>query len=188
MNKKFQHDFFGDTYREKEAGLSGYLSKYSKHRLLPHLRIPTEYIVIAGIGMLVLVIIAYAVGVERGKRVQLARSPERQARKAQVVANKEVITVEKTVENAVKAPKPEIEPPIEETESNYMIQIASFKKQDAAKREVEKLERRGHNAAFKRSGSWYLVYTEGYRGMEEAKKAKKELAKYYKDCYIRSTK
>jgi septal ring-binding cell division protein DamX len=188
MNKKFQRDFFGDNYREKEAGLSGYLSKYSKHRLLPHLRVPTEYIVIAGIGMLVLVIIAYAVGVERGKRVQLARRPKEQASKAQMLANKEVTIVETTKEVISKTEKPEIKLPAKPVGSIYTIQLASFKELNAAKREAEKMKKRGFNIAFKKSGSWYLVYAEGYRSMEEAKKAKKELAKYYKDCYIRSTK
>jgi hypothetical protein len=46
----------------------------------------------------------------------------------------------------------------------------------------------GFDVSFERKGSWYQVYAGGYGSMEEARKAKKELAKYYKDCYIRRTK
>ena len=180
MDNKFQHDFFGDHNREGDPRKLGFLSKYSKHRLLPHLRVPIEYVVVAGIVMLVLVIIAYAIGVERGKRVQLGKGQDRAVTKTQVVVNKDV-TVKPSVRPVVKSPA-------KVSVSNYMVQLASFRDLKMAKQEAEKLRKKGYSVSYKKSGTWYQIYAEGYRSMDDAEKAKKELAKYYKDCYIRKVK
>ncbi|MGB2598826.1 MAG: SPOR domain-containing protein [Candidatus Omnitrophota bacterium] len=188
MKNKFQHDFFGNEYRDREEQRFPFLGKYSKHRLLPHLRVPTEYIVIAGIGMLVLVIIAYAIGVEKGKRFRAKEYVERDEPETQSIVNKEVTTTTKASRPAEKAPEEPVKPPEKSPGAIYRIQLASFRDLAMTKREIEKLKKRGFDVSFEKKGSWYQVYAEGYGSMEEAGKAKKELAKYYEDCYIRRTK
>ncbi|MFH1665576.1 MAG: SPOR domain-containing protein [Candidatus Omnitrophota bacterium] len=75
--ENFKIDFFEKELGEKKARKPGFLQKYSEHRFLPYVKIQIEYIVMICIGILVLAIVAYAIGVESGKRisrVEFARS------------------------------------------------------------------------------------------------------------------
>lgn len=65
----YQYDLFGDQVVEKKGRKPSSRGGYRKQRFLPHIKIPVEYIVFAAIGLLVLVIISYAFGVERGKSI-----------------------------------------------------------------------------------------------------------------------
>lgn len=68
-DNNFQQDLFGDDSARKRQRKARFLGEYSKQRYLPYLKIPIEYTIIIAIGVLVVVIIAYAIGVERGKRI-----------------------------------------------------------------------------------------------------------------------
>ena len=70
----------------------------------------------------------------------------------------------------------------------YVVQLASFKNEDSANREVRKLNRRGVEASVARKGEWYQVFATGYDTIDEATKAKRDLGEYYVDCYIRRVK
>jgi hypothetical protein len=182
MDNKFQHDFFGDLQREREARKKRFLSRYSKHRFLPHLRVPTEHVVVTVIAVLVLVIVAYALGIERGKRISLEETRKSEPSDTQVYINEEVTPITQAPEISAEKPSEEAAGPA------YMIQLASFRDLSTAQDETEKLKKEGFNAMLEKSGSWYRIYTEGYRSRAEAEQAKKELDKYYKDCYIRRAK
>jgi cell division septation protein DedD len=193
MSSNFQHDFFDGQYSEKKSKRSGLFHKFSNQRHLPHMKVPAEYIVVSAIAVLVLAIIAYAVGVEQGKRMALAETPEASADyETQVAENKEVIDIA-VPEEAVAAPAEEKEPieeatPIEESTDEYAVYLASFKRLAIAESEVRRLKDAGFNAIFSKKGSWFLVYVPGYKSMEEARQAKKELTGYYRDCYVRKIK
>ncbi|MFH1305266.1 MAG: SPOR domain-containing protein [Candidatus Omnitrophota bacterium] len=68
----YKDDFFEAQSRGEKGGKprSGDRFGYSGQRFLPYIKMPVEYSVIAAIGVLVLVIVAYAIGVENGKRVR----------------------------------------------------------------------------------------------------------------------
>ena len=63
----YQNDFFGAEHEERKRLKMGALSDYAKQRYLPYLKIPIEYTVIIAIGIMVFVIVAYAVGVKVGR-------------------------------------------------------------------------------------------------------------------------
>ncbi|KJJ83948.1 Sporulation/cell division region, bacteria domain protein [Candidatus Omnitrophus magneticus] len=66
----FTTDLFGkDVYKAKNIDGFSAVKKYSDQRFLPYIRIPIEYAVISGVIFLVLAVIIYAIGVERGKIV-----------------------------------------------------------------------------------------------------------------------
>jgi len=70
MNENsFKKDLFDDQVYESKARKLGLLSKYSKQRILSYISVPDEYIVIVSITALILMIISYAIGVERGKNI-----------------------------------------------------------------------------------------------------------------------
>ncbi len=209
----FQKDLFGEQVCEEKARKPRLLCRYSERRFLPYVKIPIEYIVIIVIGMLVLTVIAYAVGVEKGRNTAGAKIGRD-------------ITIEQT-ENAIKVeteepatstiPNELVYKPLEEDTSEilrenekinddfsvlleketekqeqvhelYTIQLASFKKEELAKKELQKLKKENITADVTKKGEWYQVYAVGYHTIEEANKAKEELLKEYKDCYIRRVK
>jgi len=204
----FQNDFFGNQVREKKSRKSRLLDKYSKQRFLPHVRIPVEFIVIIAIGALVLLIISYAVGIERGKKLSGIKYEKEQVETLvpieRKVVDKEVRgsttkssgiseTIEipeerKVKEKAVRSKKEEAKDISPFKKSGYIIQLASFKNEGSARAEINKLKKKGVKGRLTKSGEWYLVYATGYRTISDAKKARQELIADYEDCYIRKVK
>jgi hypothetical protein len=201
----FQNDFFGNQVREKKSRKSRLLDEYSKQRFLPHIRIPVEFIVIIAIGTLVLLIISYAVGIERGKRLSDIKYEKEQVEELvpieRRVVDKEVrgsmtkssgiletIEIPKVKEKAVRSKKEEAKDISPSRKSGYIIQLASFKNEGSARSEIKKLKKKGVKGRLTKSGEWYLVYATGYRKISDAKKARQELIADYEDCYIRKVK
>lgn len=187
----FQNDFFGNQVREKKSRKSRLLDEYSKQRFLPHIRIPVEFIVIIAIGTLVLLIISYAVGIERGKRLSDIKYEKEQVEELvpieRRVVDKEVrgsMTKSSGILETIENPK-DISP---SRKSGYIIQLASFKNEGSARAEIKKLKKKGVKGRLTKSGEWYLVYATGYRKISDAKKARQELIADYEDCYIRKVK
>ena len=216
-DNNFQQDLFSGSFREKKDRRPGLFDGYSKQRFLPYVKIPIEYTVIIAIGMLVLMIISYAVGVERGKRVSkipaavatktVIKEPgtsEAFSSKTASMPQEEKVSLVETEDLVEEVDVKDIDPyegsrddyvgappeePLEEIkESVYTVQLASFKSADSAKGEIDKLKRQGIQAEMSKPGDWYQVYASGYQTIEEARSAQKKLREYYQDCYIRKVK
>jgi cell division septation protein DedD len=203
----FQRDLFEGEYYEKKARKPVLLRRYSEQRFLPQIKVPVEYAVIIAIGLLVLIIISHALGVERGRRLAKA-APAPLVTEVPVPATVESAGVareaaeEKPAEplrterkEDVRADKKEEEkaaPAITETPADagsvYVIQLASFKNLYAAEREAEKIRDKGIRAELSKSGEWYQVFASGFRTIDEARDAKRKLSADYKDCFIRRVK
>jgi hypothetical protein len=67
-DNNFQPDLFGGQYYDKDGQKPGL-----KRGLMPYVRIPVEYTIIGGIIFLVLLVVFYAIGVERGKKIAQER-------------------------------------------------------------------------------------------------------------------
>ncbi len=172
-----------------------------------------EYMVIIAIGVLVLMIISYAIGVERGKRLPVDRvvSAEQATLSEEktedfVITHVEKIVEESSFDEEVKAQKEReaallagkeeekaaasqaVKEAVPPAPSAYVIQLASFKKKSSADEEIDRLRRKGVDARIARKGEWYQVYASGYNTIEEARRARAGLMEDYPDCYIRKTK
>jgi len=213
MNENsFKKDLFDDQVYESKARKLGLLSKYSKQRILSYISVPVEYIVIVSITALILMIISYAIGVERGKNIAgkmdenvvgiakitlQTNSSENFSNEINFDSGKEKQKADvgfPEEENYVSedVPEEEIRNVLELEEedilpevSSYTVQLASFKNKEAAISETYKLKDKGINAEYVRKGDWYQVYAEGFLTIEEARVAQQMLAQYYKDCFIR---
>ena len=214
MNENsFKKDLFDDQVYESKARKLGLLSKYSKQRILSYISVPVEYIVIVSITALILMIISYAVGVERGKNIAgkidgnnentkvilQTNSPEyfsseinsengKEKQKVDTGLSEENFytsedVVEEEIQNVLELEEDDILPEV----SSYTVQLASFKNKEAAISETYKLKDKGINAEYVRKGDWYQVYAEGFLTIEEARVAQQMLAQYYRDCFIRKT-
>lgn len=203
---RLQDDFFKGQFSGEKVKKPHILTRYSKHRVLPHVRIPVEHTVIIAIGVLVLVIISYAVGVEKGKRmtslkpVEISQTvlPESDiiSEVTEVSEPEELAESLAETQDIAKEAVPEEEFPQEEDEpeelgppdSVYIIQLASFKNEDSANEEIGNLWQKNVRAYVAKSGDWYQVYVAGYQTIEEARRARRAFSEDYRDCYIRKIK
>jgi len=207
----FQDDLFDGRFHDSKRKKPELLARISQQRVLPQVKVPVEYTVVTAIGVLILVIVAYAVGVERGKRMTVA-GPQLQAEVFEAytddsaeengdvvypVINEEDTAVAEDVtevvtpKNAGAAGAAELSEEPEAAEGapyagpEYQVLLASVKSEEDAVREKEKLIERGFDSGFVKKGGWYQVYAAGYRTLEAAKQAKNKLAGDYRDCYIK---
>ncbi|MDP8259247.1 MAG: SPOR domain-containing protein [Candidatus Aadella gelida] len=208
---KIKIDLFDQDFEKEKSKMLRRFKQYPRQRFLPVIRIPLEYTVIISIGVLLFVVVAYAVGVETGKRVRVKDAgvgrdipiqlwDEVQGsggesvgfKKDEMNSEQTPLQEEKDVNLANEEKSPlEVEPSLGEvsdvSETVYTLQLASFKNEGTAKDEAKDLKERGLVANMAKRGGWYQVYTEGYRTIDEAKEAQKTLTEEYKDCYIKKT-
>ncbi|MFH1798034.1 MAG: SPOR domain-containing protein [Candidatus Omnitrophota bacterium] len=225
IDSDFQKDLFGGQVCEKKGRKPRLLSRYSERRFLPYVSVPIEYAVIIAIGILVLTVIAYAVGVERGRNISgISGDNKGKGKEHRIEKPRDIQQIVKTKQseeavedetlaavscavdnelvykplqedtNEILEEKEKIndafsilleEDTKDKTQPLFAIQLASFKKESLAKSEVSKLEKRNIKADFTKKGEWYQVCASGYETVGSADKAKEELRKNYKDCFIR---
>ena len=212
-DNQFQNDFFnpdgsGDRKR------SGFAKRYPAVRFMPHVRIPVEYVVVFGIVILVLLVVAYAAGIERGKsgikRIppteivvdettsELIESEESQTLLEQLEGSFEEsesqedrvdITPKESeavdIDISRKSDSPDEKTVAKPTEATYTIQLAAFAKKENVEKETARLREAGNNAAYVKIGKWYQAYVQGYKTIGEARDAKGGFTEQYPDCYIR---
>jgi cell division septation protein DedD len=180
IKERYQNDLFSDHQFEQKGRKFQYLSRYKKQRILPHVRVPVENAVIMAIGVLVLMIISFAIGVERGKNT--VRIPVRPVEREEIVSVRRV----EPAEMVQAVPRPVVAPEIvpEEPISAYIVQLASFRDEKHARNEVANLKKRNVNAWHSRKGSWYQVYAVGFQTKKAAMEAQRELEEIYVDCYV----
>lgn len=147
--------------------------------LLPRLKnsitVSYENIILLAIGFIMSCVIFFSLGVERGRNdighvrqepIQVRRIEEKpQVEKA--IVDKEVVQKKRDA-------------------GKYAIQLASFKKIEAAERELGILKKEGYNADIKKSGDYYQLYIGGFGEKKEVEKILKELKKRYTDSYIKN--
>ncbi|MFH1411154.1 MAG: SPOR domain-containing protein [Candidatus Omnitrophota bacterium] len=210
--EKIQVDLFDGSFTGDAGVRPRRFKNYPRQRFLPVIKVPVEYTVISAIAVLMLLIISYAVGVEKGKTFR-QREPARPGTQEKVYSEASVIrekvapeeltyegqAVEEEISSAEygedfplayednethtpAAVEAEIKPLSEKT---YDLRLASFKNADSAEAEKEKLKDKGYNAVMTKNGSWYQISIEGYGSIEEVKKAQEELSSEYKDSYIK---
>ena len=132
---------------------------------------------------LVVFLVAFSLGVERGK--QSAQQPRLSSwDTAELIAPPAEEKPEKLIEKQVQ----QTEALTEEAEKiafQYTIQVASFKTETAARKEAERLSKRGIEARVMPRGDFVLVCVGNFFKREEAKIRIAELKKIYHDCFIR---
>jgi len=216
-DENFQTDLFGSGSRTKKEKKVWNLPGYAEQRVLPFIRIPIEYTVIFGIVVLVLIVVSYAVGVERGKgmaqvnAINVDYSQEIMVKEpAQKSSGKNAPLILKEVEAelfdegiSVEETEKELMPPEKsvpvsvssakqtvatDTKASYTVQLISYKSEKYCSDEIEKLKKDGVDARMEKKGDIYQIYATGYSTMDEARKAQDKLSKKYPDCYIRRIK
>ena len=145
-----------------------------------------DRVVFIAIGILMIIVVVYALGVEAGKTktpevVQAATAPAvpqsavREPVKVPVAIPAQVVTQKQPVRMPAPA-KP------------YTILVATFTRKDNAVQEIEKLKNQGIAATLIQSGSYFQVNVGAYASKADAQ-GQKDLARIkrlYKDAYLKS--
>jgi cell division septation protein DedD len=165
-----------------------------------------EFLIVILIVFIVLCVISFALGVEKGRRIaiQKAALPVKEPKEqipAQLsteysrqleVPSPQILSSERKPDEA-KAALIKKEPTTQKKElpvslpqvSIYTIQVASYSKEEEAKREVERLKQNGLKAFMLQKGKYSIVCVGDFKNKTEASVLQKTLRKNYPDCLIR---
>jgi len=175
MSREYQKELFKE-FKEEGDKFKKITDKIKKTRPGLHANMPLENIVIGAIIIIMAVIISFALGVERGRRMVVK---EAEAPKITQKSDKAEIKLEPIEATAAPATKNAAELP-------YTIQLVSFKQKEPAEQEKRKLLKRNIEAFIAPSGNWYQVCAGNYETVKDAEKALKDFKKDYKGSFVRN--
>lgn len=158
--------------------------------------LPLDTLVMVSVVMVLLLVITFSLGVEKGRRIaypSLERIIAKEANVGQANNKAEADNVDTT---GVMLPQPsEIESspsgifnqPVvdEEIQNRYLIQVASFMKEKIARQEAKTLEDDGYPVEIAKKGKFVVIFVGDFSDRQQAQKNMETLKKRYKDCFIR---
>lgn len=142
-----------------------------------------EYLVFILIAFIMIAVISFSLGVEKGKSIGLKRASLKAEVRSQSIEQTEPLP--KAVPNGSGK---EAEDKVEESapaKSGYTIQVASYVKKEVAEREADSLKKKGYNAFAMPSGRYYIVCVGKFSDIKKASSEKDRLRRLYSDCYIK---
>lgn len=192
---EIQNELFAEfeTQGSKRAGSIFRHDMAFRKRIV--LTLSYENMVMLFIIVIMLTVVFFSLGVEKGKRVALKnpapvtaeayhRKPDRQELR---VPAEETGLTEKSPTG-----EPDTRQPVEEEKEarsaplgTYTIQVVAFKKEKSAQKEIELIKRKGHEAFMIPTKDWFQVCVGRYANTEEARGDLDELKSNYPTCYIR---
>jgi cell division septation protein DedD len=159
------------------------------------LTLSIENIIVLCIVLVMTYVLFFSFGVERGRRLKQAQAPVEEvlpAGKIEVLASPQVDAPEQTArpvtQPAVQTKEQVLQVPLEREltdEELFTIQIASFKSETSARKEVERLGNTGHESFVVAKGDYSIVCIGKFAMRDEAKKASAKLKSKYKDLLVR---
>lgn len=189
MPDEQQSEFFKEFLRKK-GGIEKIAEKITEKRKRFYINLPLENIVFGLIIAIVCVIVAFALGVERGKRlipIAAAANGDRPypdtILHAKSPASTETVSAESVSDEPIPLKPVSVEPA---PETRYTIQLISYTQQKPALREKKELLSKKIDAFIIKSDKWYQLCAGGYNDMKEASAALKKFKKDYKGCFIRN--
>lgn len=176
-DKDTQAEFFSDL-----AGMTKKAKKVKFRLEKVAVSLSYEYLMILAIGLIMLLIVCFSLGVERGKHLAQFKTEDIKQIKQEQVQKAP----------AQKAPEPEeqrIKIKVASSKETFnktfpYIQVASFRTQKHAKKEMELLSDRGYRPFALTWGKYKVVCVGGYKNEDEASKDLRQLKNVYADCIL----
>jgi len=140
-----------------------------------------EHLVLVSIGVIMIAVIAFSLGVEKGKR---RAKEEGYDIAVSVNGFKENLPSEEAVQ-VETAPIKDIEEVKAQLPERYTIQVASFIEKDIADKQASTLKAQGFDAFVLEKGKYSILCIGRFASKDNASKEQKLLRKKYDDCFIR---
>lgn len=187
MSREHQDEFFRE-FKEEKGSIKKMADKITQGHKKLYVNLPVENIVFAIIIIIMAVVVAFALGVERGKRLVDTKTGGGSTYEEALATEPQIrmAPIEITAGERKEPEKEEI--PLEKLQEKskpYVIQLISYKKEQRAINERDRLSRSNVTTFIVPSGDWYQVCAGGYENIKEAKSALQNFAKEYKGCFIR---
>ena len=197
MTGEYQRELFGE-FKEEKGKFEKIADKIARRKQRLGIHVPLENIVFAGIIFILCVVVAFALGIERGKRYTkgLKLEPLAAREEETVIVSEEKKNAPRielaTIEIAQirREDEPAAKPVKNETAAEpkdlpYTIQLIAYKKKPLAERERDRLLDKKIGAFIIPSGKWYQICAGAYGNMQDAKRALAGFSEKYKGCFIR---
>jgi hypothetical protein len=148
-----------------------------------------EHIILVVIAVILLGVVSFSLGVERGKAI-INRAEELTLPKLERQLS---VDIEEPFEGAevqqdIEKQKPHAqlmeEVPVEPL-PYYTVQVASYLRKEPADAQAEKLIDNGYEAFVELNGKYYVVYAGRFKDKDQAVSAQEILTQTYPDCLIR---
>lgn len=162
------------------------------------LNLSYENFVVMFIVAIMLMVVFFSLGVEKGKRVALRGHTPLTAEAFHASINapapenpkaKEIFISETSESDKVSAVGPASEREEVKVQplpvKSYTIQVVAFKREMSAKKETKLLERKGHEVFIIPTKEWFQVCVGRYANKEESKVILDGLKEKYPTCYVR---
>ena len=172
MAGEYQKELFKEFQKEK-GKFKKIADKVTGRQHKLYLHVSLENVVFVSIIVIMCIIVSFALGVERGKRLGPQITPQ------------PVPQVMKEPANPTKLAKASVEKKVE-AEKPYTIQLISYKTKKRALGEKSALAERKIDTFIVPSGKWYQLCTGGYENIKDARKAMEVFKKDYKGCFVRN--
>ncbi|UCD15595.1 MAG: SPOR domain-containing protein [Candidatus Omnitrophota bacterium] len=164
--------------------------------------LPLDTFVLLLVVVVLLFVLAFSLGVERGRKVASRKIEDDkfnleavnlaqdnaaldleysrwEDKKQAVKESKKIALVDK------KAPQ---DKGASSVNKQYIIQIATYLKEKIALEEAEKLKEKEYQVSVSKKGDYTVLFVGEFQKREEAQKTMQSLRKRYKDCFIRRLK
>lgn len=187
-----------DLFKNIETKQKKCSGNFLQHRKM-EITVSYDVLVVVVITALMLTILLYTLGIERGKHlINTAANqiqPVQKAQKQQTIPVKQgkilpaqerakIINTRTTVAPSVQNVKNE---PLK-TISNkyYTIQIASYLADKFAKAEETRWQKKGYKTLILKKGDYFVLCIGNFNDKKIADAALDNLKKYYKDCFVKT--
>ena len=162
------------------------------------INLPLDTLILLGVVVVLLLTIAFSLGVERGRKTAAAGPALSLTPKPQVSVSDEpnethtfslVLPPSEDSQAEPQTPSSTANPLSalnDDAEEKYLIQVASYKREDIARREAKKLQDKGYRVRVAKKGKFVVIYVGGFDDKNLANQKMKALRKRFKDCFIRT--
>lgn len=151
-----------------------------------------EKAVLVIIAFIIIGIISFSLGVEKGKRLSAVKFDAHLDMAAKIkTPQPEQADIPYRNQPALKQEPPfiKVQPPLpavtQDSAQKYTIQVATYQTNSLAKKEAETLKKRGFAALTFSKGGYTLLCVGNFSNKETARTMLSELKKRYRDCFIR---
>ncbi len=157
----------------------------------PTVTLSYEHIIFVIIGVIILSIIVFSLGVERGKRIVFRNklfSTDDINSDERFKSAKEYDDIDTAEGQEVKPPaaaEDKQEEAAEDIILPYTVQVASYKSNAAAESRAEDLKLEGYEAFTMEKGEYYIMCIGRFADKADAAAENKRLRKRYSDCFVR---
>jgi hypothetical protein len=166
--------------RGRQLHLFGFNEDRRKIKKRYLITLPFDTCILIGVIIIFLFVFVFSLGIEHGKKVSYNYFSSQKIKEREGKDKKDSKNNKQKLGSDTETDKN-----TEETENIYVIQVASYSKEESALREANKLKNKGYPVLVTKKGNYVVIFVGKFKHKDEAIKSMQPLKKKYKDCFVR---